>query len=94
MPTPPNPIALRPRFARTLLVAVIFAVLAGFSFAQHNPDGDRIQSANANATITYTRMPQVRERLEANTGNEVEYSYVIVCVGADCMAVDPFRFNR
>lgn len=102
--TPPSP--SRHRFPSRLVAALLCVLLAGAALAEHDPSGDRTYGANENATeasvlpvetihdITYDTLPRVHELIEENTGAEVEYSLVHICVGSDCMAVDPFRFNR
>jgi len=93
---------------RSLLIAGLIATLTlGTALAAtHDPDGDRYVGAAGKGpgesvlpvetveAITYDVMPQVHQRVEDNTGRTVTYSYVIVQVGDDTMAVDPFRFNR
>ncbi|MDF1521658.1 MAG: hypothetical protein P1P87_02415 [Trueperaceae bacterium] len=93
---------------RTLHLIALVAILAiGTAFAAtHDPDADRYVGAGDQGpakavlpvktveAITYEVMPQVHRRVEENTGRSVTYSYVIVTVGGEQMAVDPFRFNR
>jgi hypothetical protein len=93
---------------RTLPILALLSILAaGSAFAAtHDPDGDRYVGAAGHGPqtsvlptdvveeITHTVMPEVHARIEDNTGRTVTFSYVIVQVGDESMAVDPFRFNR
>lgn len=93
-------------FRLSLCSLLLAFVLVGAAVAEHDPSGDKFLGASDRAAagsvlpvdtvhdITFGTLAEVRERLERNTGDEVEYSLVWICVGDDCMAVDPFRFNR
>jgi hypothetical protein len=95
--------------ARTTLIslAAAAALLCGAAFAEtYDPSGDRYVGAPDRGPtksvlpietveyVTYVKMPEIRQRIERNTGKSITYSLVFVQVGPDVMAVDPFRFNR
>jgi hypothetical protein len=96
------------RHRSTLLIALVtgVALMTSGLAATHDPDGDRVVGPMRLPTcqaslpvdvvepITYGTMADNADRLESVTGRDVTYSYVLVTVCGETMAVDPFRFNR
>ena len=93
---------------RSLLALLTVALCSGFVFAEadYDPSGDRYQYSSSDDSetsvlpletvheVTFVKMPVVRSKLEEATGDEITYSLVWICHAGDCMAVDPFRFNK
>ena len=98
---------LRAILTAGLLATVIAGnALAQTYEAHHDPSNDRYVGTDGRGPgkavlpketverITFDVMPVIHQRVANNTKRNVTYSYVIVQVGDESMAVDPFRFNR
>lgn len=91
----------------TIACLIAFA-LASVSLAEYDPKKDsriRLNNRQAESIAStaevgtvgdelYTVQEETHDTVTDTTGVEVEHSYLWVCVGDECVPVDPLRFSN
>lgn len=96
------------RILRRAALATALLVLLGGALAQHDPDDDvyirveeptvervaRSLGLGALGGALYDAQEGVHETVTETTGAEVERYYLNVCLGDECLPIDPLRVSN